>query len=117
MPSSLKSKDCRCPCHIGVKLLHPVPCCNRVDLKLPKEKKPASPRQMRDLGFPTRHQGRGTASHLRTARTSAPGSARWRSNYAEAETKQEERGATRHETMIRRVANGLEEGRSRIAGE
>ncbi len=54
MPSSLSPADCHCPCHLGVKLLHPVPCCIAVYQIMPrrvlqtlKNKKAASPQRKR----------------------------------------------------------------------
>ena len=43
MPSTLEPKDCRCPCHQGARVVHPVPCCAAVGVwKLPKRKKGAA---------------------------------------------------------------------------
>jgi hypothetical protein len=46
MPSTLKPKDCGCPCHHGVLVVHPVPCCAAVGLwKFPKRKEAVPPKQ------------------------------------------------------------------------
>ena len=46
MPSTLKPKDCGFPCHHGVLVVHPVPCCAAVGLwKFPKRKEAVPPKQ------------------------------------------------------------------------
>ena len=54
MRSSLSPADCACPCHLGVRPVHAVPCCGfayhimpRAILRKLKKKKAAAPKRKR----------------------------------------------------------------------